>query len=62
DVEAKHLKLSIDQIENSPSDYIRLAQTLAVNSVENEKCSSANTSLNSTSSASSNRSSSKVPK
>ncbi|CAF1390285.1 unnamed protein product, partial [Rotaria sordida] len=64
DVEAKHLQLSIDQLENSSSDYIRSNQTLIVNSIDNEKCSSTNTSLNSasSSSSSSNRSSSKILK
>ncbi|CAF4691997.1 unnamed protein product [Rotaria sp. Silwood2] len=64
DVEAKHLQLSIDQLENSSSDYIRSNQTLIVNSIDNEKCSSTNTSLNTTasSSSSSNRSSSKILK
>lgn len=62
ETEAKHLQLSIDQIEKTPSDYLRSTQTLIANSHEHEKCSSTNTSLNSTSSSSSNRSSSKVPK
>lgn len=62
EVEAKHLKLSIDQLETSSSDYIRSNQTLAMNTIDNEKCSSTNTSLNSTSSSSSNRSSSKLSK
>lgn len=58
DVEAKHLQLSIDQVEKTPSDYIRSAQalaTLAANSGETDKCSSTNTSLNSSSSSTSNR-------
>jgi hypothetical protein len=62
DVEAKHLQLSIDQLEKSSSDYLRAAQTLIPNSIDNDKCSSTNTSLNSTSSTSSNRSSSKILK
>ncbi|CAF0925344.1 unnamed protein product [Rotaria sordida] len=61
DFEAKHLQLSIDQVEKTPSDYIRSAQalvTLAANSGENDKCSSTNTSLNTSSSSStSNRNS-----
>ncbi|CAF3046308.1 unnamed protein product [Rotaria sp. Silwood2] len=61
DIEAKHLQLSIDQVEKTPSDYIRSTQalaTLAANSGDNDKCSSTNTSLNSSSSSSiSNRNS-----
>jgi hypothetical protein len=52
------LQLSIDQVEKIPSDYIRSAQalaTLAANSGETDKCSSTNTSLNSSSSSTSNR-------
>ncbi|CAF3824173.1 unnamed protein product [Adineta steineri] len=58
DVEAKHLNLSIDQVEKTPSDYIRSAQalaTLTANSVENDKCPTANTSLNSSASSISHR-------
>ena len=58
DLEAKHLQLSIDQVEKTPTDYIRSAQalaTLAANSGEADKCSSTNTSLNSSSSSASNR-------
>ncbi|CAF1029788.1 unnamed protein product [Adineta steineri] len=62
DIEAKHLQLSIDQIEKSSSDYLRSRQTLISNSIDTEKSSSTNTSLNSTSSLSSNRSSSKILK
>ncbi|CAF3818117.1 unnamed protein product, partial [Rotaria sp. Silwood1] len=54
DIEAKHLQLSIDQVEKTSTDYIRSAQalaTLAANSGENDKCSSTNTSLNSSSSS-----------
>ncbi|CAF4495746.1 unnamed protein product [Rotaria socialis] len=60
DVEAKHLKLSVDQVEKTPSDYMRSAQalaTLAANSGDPDKCSSTNTSLNSSSSSTSNRNS-----
>jgi hypothetical protein len=45
-------------MEKTPSDYIRSAQalaTLAANSGETDKCSSTNTSLNSSSSSTSNR-------
>ncbi|UJR31568.1 hypothetical protein I4U23_019055 [Adineta vaga] len=58
DVEAKHLQLSVDQVEKSPSDYMRSVQalaTLAANSGDNDKCSSTNTSLNSSSSSTVNR-------
>lgn len=58
DVEAKHLQLSVDQVEKTSTDYIRSAQalvTLAANSGETDKCSSTNTSLNSSSSSTSNR-------
>ena len=58
DVEAKHLQLSIDQLEKTPNDYLRSAQalaTLAANSGDVDKCSSTNTSLNSSSSSASNR-------
>ncbi|CAF1331006.1 unnamed protein product [Adineta ricciae] len=58
DVEAKHLHLSIDQVEKTPSDYMRSVQalaTLAANSGDNDKCSSTNTSLNSSSSSTTNR-------
>ena len=62
-VEAKHLQLSIDQIEKTSSDYHHSNQILNnTNSIDNEKCSSTNTSLNSTSSSLSNRSSSKILK
>lgn len=61
DVEAKHLQLSIDQLDR-PSDYIRSSQTIIANSIDSEKCSPTNTSLNSTSSSSSNRSSAKLLK
>ncbi len=62
DVEAKHLQLSIDQLEKSPADYLRSTQTLITNPIDNDKSSSTNTSLNSTSSSLSNRNSSKIPK
>ncbi|CAF1409087.1 unnamed protein product [Adineta ricciae] len=62
DIEAKHLQLSIDQIEKSNSDYIRSNQILTTNSLDNDKCSSTNTSLNSTSSSTSNRSCPKLAK
>lgn len=68
DAEAKHLQLSTGQLEKSMDDYARSTQalaTLTANSVDHEKCSSTNTSLNSTmssTSSSSTRSCPKVPK
>jgi len=53
DIEAKHLQLSIDQIDKPSMDYHP-----STSSIDIDKCSSTNTSLNSSSSSLSNRNSS----
>lgn len=53
DIEAKHLQLSVDQLDKSPIDH--------PHSMETDKCSSTNTSLNSTSSSSISTSSNHLP-